>query len=123
MIEVYVSMIYTTYMDNNEKFNNQLRKGFFELAILMMLAKKPMYGYELTKGLKESKVFSIADGAIYPILKRLTANGFIDTYTEEHDGRSRKYYKIKGEGKKLIKEIKGDLEFLYDFFEKFEGDE
>lgn len=109
-------------MDNKNKSNNtQYLKGLFEIAILMMLQKKTMYGYELTKELKESKFFSISDGSIYPILKRLTANDYVDIFSEEYEGRIRKYYRITDLGKSLIEIRLKELESIINFFEKIKG--
>lgn len=109
-------------MDNKNKNNNmQYLKGLFEIAILMMLQKKTMYGYELTKELKESKCFSISDGSIYPILKRLTANDYVDVFSEEYEGRIRKYYRITDLGKSLIEIRMKELESIINFFEKIKG--
>ncbi|MFB2514567.1 MULTISPECIES: PadR family transcriptional regulator [Lysinibacillus] len=109
-------------MNNKNKNNNtQYLKGLFEIAILMMLQKKTMYGYELTKELKESKFFSISDGSIYPILKRLTANDYVDIFSEEYEGRIRKYYRITDLGKSLIEIRLKELELIINFFEKIKG--
>ena len=103
-------------MNKNNNQSLQSQKGWFELAILMMLEKKPMYGYELTKCLQDSHVFIISDGSIYPILKRLTSNDYIDVFTKEFDGRMRKYYQLTPLGKAEIQEKWSDLEMIYHYF-------
>lgn len=62
----------------NDRWIVQFRKGIFELAILSLLRSKPMYGYELTSSLKTTSALAISEGAIYPILKRMTEKGWID---------------------------------------------
>ena len=49
------------------------------------------------------------EGTIYPILRRLTKEGYFETYIlESNEGPARNYYKLTAEGKnnlnKLIKE-------------------
>ncbi|KOS67750.1 hypothetical protein AEA09_03695 [Lysinibacillus contaminans] len=106
-------------MDNKNYNNNtQYLKGLFEIAILMMLQKKTMYGYELTKELKESNCFSISDGSIYPILKRLTVNDYVDVFSEEYEGRIRKYYRITDLGKSLIESRLNELEAIFKYLEE-----
>ncbi|MGW8264429.1 PadR family transcriptional regulator, partial [Bacillus sp. LR--39] len=56
----------------NDRWIVQFRKGIFELAILSLLRSKPMYGYELTSSLKTTSALALSEGAIYPILKRMT---------------------------------------------------
>ena len=58
-----------------------------------MVEKKDMYGYELVE--KVSKVVDVSEGTIYPILKRLTNEGYFETYLKESsEGPARKYYRI-----------------------------
>ena len=117
MIDTYTCIKYNYLMDNKNN-NTQYLKGLFEIAILMMLQKKTMYGYELTKELKESKCFSISDGSIYPILKRLTANDYVDVFSEEYEGRIRKYYRITDLGKALVENRLKELETILNYFEE-----
>ena len=87
--------------------NTQFRKGVLEICVLTLISKKDMYGYEIVQNI--SKVIEVNDGTIYPILRRLTKEGYFETYIlESNEGPARKYYKLTAEGKnnlnKLIKE-------------------
>ena len=73
--------------------NIQLKKGVLELCVLSILAKRDCYGYELVNEL--SKDISISDGTIYPILRRLTSEGYFTTYLQEsQEGPPREYYRL-----------------------------
>jgi PadR family transcriptional regulator, regulatory protein PadR len=73
--------------------NTQYKKGVLELCILSLLTKRDCYGYEISDYL--SKHVSIADGTVYPILRKLKADGLLTTYLqEESGGPPRKYYKL-----------------------------
>ena len=68
-----------------------------------------MYGYEIVQNI--SRVMEVNEGTIYPILRRLTKEGYFETYIlESNEGPARKYYKITDDGKnnleKLTKEWK-----------------
>ncbi len=77
--------------------NTQLKKGVLELLVLLSVAKKDMYGYELVQ--EVSKVTDINEGTIYPLLRRLTSEKCFDTYlVESTEGPPRKYYKITSLG-------------------------
>jgi PadR family transcriptional regulator PadR len=77
--------------------NVQLKKGVLELCVLAMLFKKDCYGYELVNQI--SKNIMIAEGTIYPLLKRLKDEGYVTTYlTESQEGPPRKYYKLTNLG-------------------------
>ena len=83
--------------------NTQFKKGVLELLILLMVKKSDMYGYELVE--KVSKIVDVSEGTIYPILKRLTNEGYFETYTKEStEGPIRKYYHITTTGLKIMKE-------------------
>ena len=73
--------------------NTQYKKGVLELCILSLLTKRDCYGYEISDCL--SKHIDIADGTVYPILRKLKADGLLATYLqEESGGPPRKYYKL-----------------------------
>lgn len=80
--------------------NIQLKKGVLELCVLSVLSKKDCYGYELISEL--SKNISISDGTIYPILRRLTTEGYFTTYLQEsQEGPPRKYYRLTELGREM----------------------
>lgn len=78
--------------------NIQYKKGVIELCILAILSKKDMYGYELSKYI--SNQIDISDGTVYPILRKLKADGLVKTYlSEDSGGPPRKYYSLTQLGK------------------------
>ncbi len=84
--------------------NIQLKKGVLELCVLSMLTKKDCYGYELVYEI--SKNILIAEGTIYPLLKRLKDEGFLTTYLEEsQEGPPRKYYRLTPLGEQTRTEL------------------
>jgi len=57
------------------------------------LKKRDCYGYEISEFL--SVHIDISDGTVYPILRKLKADGMLTTYLqEESGGPPRKYYKL-----------------------------
>ena len=78
--------------------NIQYKKGVLELCVLSMLAKRDWYGYEISEYL--STKIDIADGTVYPILRKLKSDGFVTTYlSEDSGGPPRKYYSLTDTGK------------------------
>jgi PadR family transcriptional regulator PadR len=87
--------------------NTQFKKGVLELCVLVLLDRKDCYGYEMVDEI--SKNISISEGTIYPLLKRLKKEGFLDSYLKESQGGPpRKYYQLTTSGKvkkdELVKE-------------------
>ncbi len=81
--------------------NTQYKKGVLELCVLSLLFAKDYYGYEISDTL--SKQIDIADGTVYPILRKLKSDGLLTTYLqEESGGPPRKYYSITSLGKETF---------------------
>lgn len=73
--------------------NSQYKKGVLELCVLALLKKRDCYGYEISEFL--SGHIEIADGTVYPLLRKLKADGVLATYLqEESGGPPRKYYRL-----------------------------
>ena len=73
--------------------NPQYKKGVLDLCVLSLLRKQDRYGYEISDYL--SKRIDIADGTVYPLLRKLKADGLVTTYVQEKSGGPpRKYYKL-----------------------------
>ena len=73
--------------------NTQYKKGVLELCVLSLLKKRDRYGYEISELL--SGHIDISDGTVYPILRKLKADGLLTVYLqEESGGPPRKYYRL-----------------------------
>lgn len=73
--------------------NVQYKKGVLELCVLSLLKSRDRYGYEISETL--SGLIDIADGTVYPILRKLKSDGLVTTYlSEESGGPPRKYYAL-----------------------------
>jgi PadR family transcriptional regulator PadR len=60
---------------------------------MALLKGRDRYGYEISEYLSEH--IDIADGTVYPILRKLKGDGFVTTYlSEESGGPPRKYYSL-----------------------------
>lgn len=68
-----------------------------EFLILSMLDKHDSYGYEISQTIK--LVANTRESSLYPILKQLVLARFVTTYSQEHQGRQRKYYSITESGR------------------------
>lgn len=76
---------------------SQFKKGLIELCVLKALSHKTCYGYELIESV--SNVIPITKGTLYPLLRRLQKEGYLDYYIKESElGPARKYYKITSLG-------------------------
>ncbi|WP_448703023.1 PadR family transcriptional regulator [Mucilaginibacter sp. AW1-3] len=80
---------------------NPMLKGTIQTIILKLLEdNEQMYGYEITQKVKEITAgeIKLTEGALYPALHKLEAEGLLETTSEIVDGRARKYYRLTEEG-------------------------
>ena len=82
--------------------DTQIKKGLLDLCVLSFLIDKDMYGYEIVQTI--SKSIEVSEGTIYPILRRLSKEGYFETYiVESNEGPARKYYRITALGIEFYK--------------------
>ena len=75
----------------------QFKKGILKLCVLALLERRDWYGYEISDYL--ARKIDIADGTVYPLLRKLKSDGLLSTYLqEESGGPPRKYYKLTSLG-------------------------
>ena len=75
----------------------QLRKGVLDLCVLAMLARKDGYAYDIASRLAAD--IGMGEGTIYPLMRRMQADGLVKTYLEESSsGPPRKYYQLTKAG-------------------------
>ena len=87
--------------------NIQYKKGVLELCVLALLDDRDRYGYEISEYL--SGRIDIADGTVYPILRKLKSDGLVVTYlSEESGGPPRKYYSLTSLGRKIFASDKAE---------------
>lgn len=85
---------------------SQLLKGVLDGCVLAVIAKEPVYGYELSKKLHDVGLDDVSEGTVYPILLRLQKNGYIRGEMKPSEyGPNRKYYFLTEEGSKALNDI------------------
>ena len=89
-----------------ENMVQELRRGLLVLAVLSQLEKQ-QYGYALLKLLAD-RGMEIDQGTLYPLLRRLEAQGLLESKWNVEAGRPRRYYVISGDGKRLLPRLKSE---------------
>jgi DNA-binding PadR family transcriptional regulator len=94
----------------------ELLKGTLQTIILKVLKDHgQMYGYEITQRVKELSEgrIVVTEGALYPTLHRLEAEGMLKTEVVNLGKRIRKYYTLTADGKAHTKDRVSDfVEFI-----------
>ena len=84
-------------------YSQELIKGTLKTIVLSLLSEHDrMYGYEITQHVKEktSGEIQLTEGALYPTLHKLEAEGFLTTEKVSIGKRVRKYYRLTENGNK-----------------------
>lgn len=87
------------------RIESELMRGAGPLAVLKLLERREMYGYELVEALARQTdgVLDMGQSTLYPLLYNLEAKRLIAAEWREADsGRQRKYYRLTGAGRKRL---------------------
>lgn len=100
-----------------------LNAPLLDFLILSVVARGDAYGYQISQMLK--KVSNAKDSTLYPVLRRLQENGWVQVYDQPYQGRNRRYYHITESGvlhqRELLrewKEFEGAIEEIVNGGEK-----
>ena len=106
-------------MANTESLENvvlELRRGVIVLAVLSQLNSE-QYGYSLLKLLSDQGL-EVDQGTLYPLLRRLEAQGLLQSVWKLEEARPRRYYVISPEGKKMLPKLKKEWTSIVSTMEK-----
>jgi PadR family transcriptional regulator PadR len=86
-------------------WQEQLRRGTLELAVLLALAPRPSYGLEIIRQLEFADLV-LTEGTIYPLLARLEREAMLTAEWIDGGGpRPRKYYQLTPAGRTRMKKM------------------
>ncbi|WP_240377450.1 PadR family transcriptional regulator [Bacillus piscicola] len=104
--------------------DKEMMKGSIDVLLLSLIAKKDLYGYEMTKKLKElsEDTYDMSEGTLYSALKRMERKGWIWSYWSEPAGGRRKYYSLTETGDKELGRKRKEWATLNELMKRvFEG--
>jgi PadR family transcriptional regulator PadR len=101
-----------------QNWQEQLRRGGLDLAILLTVAPGPRYGLQIIRHLEEFTDLVVTEGTVYPILGRLTREGLLRAEWNASEGaHPRKYYEMTDHGRRVLDRM---IEHWQDFASKIE---
>ena len=83
---------------NIDDWRSQIKRGTLEFCVLLMIAQKERYGYELIARLEKRPILAARESTIYPLLRRLLKEGL----------PPRKYYTITAAGRDYLSAMEGE---------------
>jgi DNA-binding PadR family transcriptional regulator len=107
-----------------ESGSQELRRGAVVLAILAQL-RTEHYGYSLREKLAAGGL-PVNEGTLYPLLRRLEAQGLLSSDWDLGAGRPRRYYRISRNGRRALADLTAEWQALVEVMERMlapEGEE
>jgi PadR family transcriptional regulator PadR len=83
-----------------ENLRLELRRGCLTLAVLAQL-RREHYGYTLRKELA-ARGMEIDESTLYPLLRRLEAQGLLTSEWREEEKRNKRFYRLSAEGEAVF---------------------
>jgi PadR family transcriptional regulator PadR len=87
------------------RVERELMRGAGPFAVLKLLRRREMYGYELIEALSRQTegVLAMGQSTLYPMLYNLEAKGYVvGRWRQGDSGRQRKYYALTRKGLKRL---------------------
>ena len=95
------------------KLMTEMLKGTLEGIVLLLLAGRPAYGYEITASLREQGFTEIAEGTVYALLVRIEQRGLVDVEkVPSEKGPPRKVFSLNQAGRDYLDEFWSTWSFL-----------
>jgi PadR family transcriptional regulator PadR len=108
----------------NTEWSSQLRRGVLEMCILAIIERRPGYGYEIVTELADAAQLAAGEGTVYPLLRRLKKDGFVETFWQESAaGPPRQYYKITPRGIGALATMRAEWRELLEAMTKYQRTE
>jgi PadR family transcriptional regulator PadR len=105
-----------------ESIQVQLKKGVLEMCVLALLSSGDGYAYEIAARLAQD--IGMGEGTIYPLMRRMQAEGLVSTYlVESASGPPRKYYRLTAEGKRTFAAQRAEWETFESAVRKILGEQ
>lgn len=95
-----------------ENTKSQMRKGFLEFPVLLIVGAKPTYAPDILKQLKKANLL-VVEGTLYPLLSRLKRSSLVEyEWQESKSGPPRKMYRITSKGKAVLEQLEASWRSL-----------
>lgn len=80
--------------------------ALLDAVVLSVVSQEGTYGYKITQDVRQ--IIEVSESTLYPVLRRLQKDGYLETYDMEFQGRNRRYYKITPNGMILLDKYRNE---------------
>ncbi len=101
-----------------------IKRGSAELAILTVLARQDLHGYEIAKHIEQRTrgVLRFNLASLYPMLYRMERRGWVKgSWRSSRSGRRRRYYHLMPTGKKKLTPLRAQWRLFFRALNRLTG--
>ena len=97
-----------------EEWKSQIKRGTLAFCVLLMIARRERYGYEIISELEKRPSLTARESTVYPLLRRLLKEGHLSSsWRDSAQGLPpRKYYTITDSGRAYLEAMSGEWDRL-----------
>lgn len=103
-----------------ENLRLELWRGSLILAVLGAL-RREQYGYTLRKKLEDGGM-PVDEGTLYPLLRRLEAQGLLESQWREEDKRKKRFYRLSPSGSEVFTRLMAEWDKIGEAIGKLQKD-
>lgn len=103
---------------------SKIARGSAELAVLALLEKEALYGFEIAKQIEERSSGSLrfTMASLYPMLYELEKRGLVKAQWEANPaGRDRRYYSLTQRGRKELEPLRREWKAFFTALDQLTG--
>lgn len=103
------------------ELNKDLMASSLAPIVLIILRRQESYGYQIIQELREKSggQLSVAEGTLYPVLKKMESKEWIDgVWKKVESGRERRYYKLTSKGRNELEQQYSQINFIHELIDK-----
>ena len=107
-----------------KRIRAKIARGSGEIAILSILAEKPLYGFEIAKQIGErtggALQFTLA--SLYPLLYEMEKRGWVKGHWQSNQaGRDRRYYSLTVAGRRQLAPLRKEWHSFFQALDALAG--
>lgn len=108
-----------------EEWKSQIKRGTLEFCVLLMIARRERYGYEIISELEKHPSLTARESTVYPLLRRLLKEGYLSSsWRDSAQGLPpRKYYAMTDRGRAYLEAMSGEWDSLLEAIEEIRGEQ
>jgi PadR family transcriptional regulator len=107
-----------------KRVSSKVARGSAELAILALLAERPLYGFEISKQIEERTrgALSFNLASLYPMLYDLEKRGWVEgRWKANLTGRDRRYYALTPTGREQLEPLRQEWNLFFLALDRLAG--